>query len=107
MAPERLIRASLLHVRYTIRSERQRVEQIQYDLPFRWFVGPEMDDRVWHPSTFSKNRERLFDPAALPQLFAAVRAMARTARRWVATRATTRAAAWHRVGRCASHRTWR
>lgn len=77
VAPERLIRASLLQVLYTIRSERQLVEQIQYNLLFRWFVGLEMDDRVWHHSTFSKNRERLLDHAVLPELFAAVLAMAR------------------------------
>ena len=65
VAPERLIRASLLQVLYTIRSERQLVEQIQYNMLFRWFVGLEMDDRVWHHSTFSKNRERLLDHAAL------------------------------------------
>ena len=77
VAPERLMRASLLQVLYTIRSERQLVEQIQYNLLFRWFVGLEMDDRVWHHSTFSKNRERLLDHAVLPQWFAAVLAMAR------------------------------
>jgi transposase len=62
-APERLMRASLLQVLYTIRSEWQLVEQIQYNLLFRRFVGLEMDDRVWYHSTFSKNRERLLDHA--------------------------------------------
>ena len=77
VAPERLIRASLLQVLYTIRSERQLVEQIQYNMLFRWFVGLEMDDRVWHHSTFSKNRERLLDHAVLSELFTSVLGMAR------------------------------
>ena len=77
VAPEQLIRASLLQVLYTIRSERQLVEQIQYNLLFCWFVGPEMDDRAWHHSTFNKYREWLLDHAVLPELFAAVLAMAR------------------------------
>lgn len=77
VAPERLIRASLLQVLYTIRSERQLVEQVQYNMLFRWFVGLEMDDRVWHHSTFSKNRERLLDNEVLPELFGSVLAMAR------------------------------
>lgn len=58
VAPERLIRASLLQVLYTIRSERQLVEQTHYNMLYRWFVGLEIDDKVWHHSTFSKNRER-------------------------------------------------
>ena len=77
VAPERLMRASLLQVLHTIRSERQLVEQIPYNLLFCWFVGLELDDRVWHHSTFSKNREQLLDHGVLPQWFAAVLAMAR------------------------------
>jgi transposase len=77
VAPERLIRASLLPVLYTLRSERQWVEPIQYRRLFRWFVGRELDQPVWHHSTFSKNRERLLDNAVLPELFRAVLAMAR------------------------------
>jgi len=77
VAPERLIRASLLQVLYTIRSERQLVEQIHYNMLYRWFVGLEMDDPVWHHSTFSKNRDRLLDNAVLPELFDAVLAIAR------------------------------
>lgn len=57
--PEQLIRAMLLQILFTIRSERQLVERIDYDLMFRWFVGLGMDDKVWDHSTFSKNRERL------------------------------------------------
>jgi transposase len=57
--PERLLRASLLQYLYGIRSERLLMEQLDYNLLFRWFVGLEMDDPVWDASTFSKNRERL------------------------------------------------
>ena len=59
--PERLIRASLLQVLYSIRSERQLMEQLDYNLLFRWFVGLTVDDPVWDHSTFSKNRERLIE----------------------------------------------
>jgi len=57
--PEQLLRALLLQVLYTIRSERLLMEQLDYNLLFRWFVGLQMDDRVWDPTVFSKNRERL------------------------------------------------
>src|SRR3974390_630430 len=57
--PEKLLRALLLQVLYTIRSERLLMEQLDYNLLFRWFVGLSMDDPVWDHSTFSKNRERL------------------------------------------------
>jgi len=57
--PEQLIRAMLLQVLFTIRSERQLVERLDYDLMFRWFVGLGIDDLVWNHSTFSKNRDRL------------------------------------------------
>ena len=59
--PERLIRASLLQVLYSIRSERQLMEQLDYNLLFRWFVGLSVDDPVWDHSSFSKNRERLIE----------------------------------------------
>lgn len=59
IAPERLLRAQLLMVLYSIRSERQLMEQLNYNLLFRWFVGLEMDDPVWDATVFSKNRERL------------------------------------------------
>ena len=59
--PEKLLRALLLQVLYTIRSERQLMEQLDYNLLFRWFVGLGMDDAVWSPTTFSKNRDRLLD----------------------------------------------
>jgi transposase len=57
--PERLLRASLLQYFYGIRSERLLMEQLEYNLLFRWFVGLSMDDRVWDATTFTKNRERL------------------------------------------------
>ena len=59
IAPEQLLRALLLQVLYTVRSERLLMEQLDYNLLFRWFVGLNMDDAVWDASTFSKNRERL------------------------------------------------
>src|SRR4051812_33935612 len=57
--PERLLRAMLLQAFYSIRSERQLMERLDYDLLFRWFVSLGVDDLVWNHSTFSKNRERL------------------------------------------------
>lgn len=66
--PERLLRASVLQVVYSIRSERLLMEQIDYNLLFRWFVGLNVDDPVWDHSTFSFNRERLFD-AEIAQAF--------------------------------------
>src|SRR5450432_510972 len=57
--PERLLRALLIQAFYSVRSERQLMEQLNYNLLFRWFVGLSVDDPVWDPSTFSKNRERL------------------------------------------------
>jgi transposase len=59
IAPERLLRALLLQVFYTIRSERQLVEQLHYNLLYRWFVGLGVDEPVWVPTVFTKNRERL------------------------------------------------
>lgn len=59
IAPEKLLRALLLQVLYTIRSERLLMEQLDYNLLFRWFVGLEMDDPIWNPTVFTKNRERL------------------------------------------------
>jgi transposase len=59
IAPEKLLRALLLQVLYTIRSERQLMEQLDYNLLYRWFVGLNMDDRMWDVTVFTKNRERL------------------------------------------------
>jgi len=59
IAPERLRRATLLQLLYSIRSERQLVERIEFDLLFRWFVGLAIDEKVFDASSFSKNRDRL------------------------------------------------
>src|ERR1700737_3120382 len=59
IAPEKLLRALLLQVLYTVRSERMLMEQLEYNLLFRWFVGLNMDDPVWDPTVFTKNRDRL------------------------------------------------
>jgi transposase len=72
IAPERLLRATLLMVLYSIRSERQLMEQMNYNLLFRWFVGLEMDDPVWDVTVFTKNRERLIAGAVSQQLLSAV-----------------------------------
>ena len=77
--PEKLLRAQLLMALYTICSERQRVEQIDCNLLFRWFVGFSMDDRVWHHSTFTKNRDRLLEGEVAHTFFAQVLEQARAA----------------------------
>src|SRR5579862_9689070 len=59
--PEHLLRALLLQVLYSVRSERMLMEQLEYNLLFRWFVGLGMDDAVWVPTTFTKNRDRLLE----------------------------------------------
>jgi len=61
IAPERLLRALLLQAFYTIRSERQLMEQIDYNLLYRWFVGLGVDEPVWVPTVFTKNRDRLLE----------------------------------------------
>lgn len=77
IAPEKLLRARLLQVLYTVRSERLLMEQLNYNLLFRWFVGLNMDDPIWDPSTFSKNRERLLEGAVAHAFFEQVLAQAR------------------------------
>lgn len=77
--PEQLLRALLLQCFYTIRSERLLMEQLDYNLLFRWFVGLEMDDPVWDATVFSKNRERLLEGDAAEAFFQAVVAQAREA----------------------------
>src|SRR5687767_5181262 len=57
--PEKLLRALLLQLLYSVRSERMLMEQLEYNLLFRWFVGLSMDDEVWDATTFTKNRDRL------------------------------------------------
>lgn len=72
IAPEKLLRALLLQALYTIRSERQLMEQLDYNLLFRWFVGLGMDDSVWSATTFTKNRERLLDGDIASAFFEAI-----------------------------------
>jgi transposase len=78
--PEKLLRALLLQALYTIRSERQLMEQLDYNLLFRWFVGLGMDDAVWVPTTFTKNRDRLLEGDIAAAFFEAVVQQAQTAR---------------------------
>src|SRR6202162_5397929 len=72
IAPERLLRALLLQIFYSVRSERLLMEQLDYNLLFRWFVGLEMDEAVWNHAVFSKNRERLLNEALSRQFFGEV-----------------------------------
>ncbi len=76
IAPERLLRALLLQVFYSVRSERLLMEQLDYNLLFRWFVGLDMDDRVWNHAVFSKNRERLLNQELAQRFFAQVKSQA-------------------------------
>ena len=76
IAPEKLLRAMLLQIFYSIRSERLLMEQTQYNLLFRWFIGLSMDDTVWVPTVFTKNRERLIAHDAVIELFNEVLAIA-------------------------------
>jgi len=69
IAPEKLLRAMLLQVLYSIRSERQLMEQTEYNLLFRWFIGLSMDDAVWVPTVFTKNRQRLMEHDAVRAFF--------------------------------------
>ena len=69
IAPEKLLRAMLLQVLFSVRSERQLMEQVQYNLLFRWFIGLSMDDAVWVPTVFTKNRERLIEHDAVITFF--------------------------------------
>jgi transposase len=78
IAPEKLLRALLLQVLYTVRSERMLMEQLNYNLLFRWFVGMNIDDPVWDVTVFTKNRERLLAAGIANTLFAEVLAQARS-----------------------------
>jgi len=75
--PEKLLRAMLLQAFYSIRSERQLMERLEYDLLFRWFVGIGVDDAAWDHSSFSKNRDRLLDGDIAAKFLAAVLAQPR------------------------------
>ena len=72
IAPEKLLRALLVQALYTVRSERLLMEQLRYNLLFRWFVGLSMDDPVWDPTTFTKNRDRLLAGDIADAFFAEV-----------------------------------
>ena len=69
IAPEKLLRALLVQVLYTVRSERLLMEELNYNLLFRWFVGLNMDDEVWHPTVYSKNRDRLLEADVAKEFF--------------------------------------
>ena len=77
--PEPWLRALLLQVLYTVRSERLLMEELTYNLLFRWFVGLNMGDPVWHPTTLTKNRDRLLSGDVAAAFFDAVQAHARAA----------------------------
>jgi transposase len=77
IAPEYLLRATLLQAFFTVRSERQLMEQIDYNLLFRWFVGLSIDDGVWDASTFSKNRDRLLEADVACEFLATLLALPR------------------------------
>jgi transposase len=77
VAPEKLLRALLLQVLYTVRSERMLMEQLDYNLLFRWFVGLNMDEAVWHVTVYTKNRDRLLEADVAKQFFALVVAEAK------------------------------
>jgi len=72
IAPERLLRAALVQILFSIRSERQLMEQLEYNLLFRWFVGLAIDEPVWVPTVFSKNRDRLLTTDIARKLMAAI-----------------------------------
>jgi len=75
--PERLLRALLLQMLYSIRSERMLMEQLEYNLLFRWFVGLSANEPVWHPTVFTKNRDRLLEGAVSEQYFSLIVTQAR------------------------------
>jgi transposase len=76
--PERLLRALLLQLLYSVRSERMLMEQLEYNLLFRWFVGLSADEPVWHPTVFTKNRDRLLEGAVAEEFFSLIVRQARS-----------------------------
>jgi transposase len=78
--PERLLRALLLQMLYTVRSERMLMEQLEYNLLFRWFVGLSANEPVWHPTVFTKNRDRLLEGAVAEEFFSLIVNQARQKR---------------------------
>jgi transposase len=79
IAPEKLLRALLLQIFYSIRSERLLMEQLNYNLLFRWFVGLNADEGVWDVTVYTKNRERLLEASVAEEFFAQILAQARSA----------------------------
>jgi transposase len=77
IAPEKLLRALLLQILYSIRSERQLMEQLDFNILYRWFVGMGMDDRVWDPTVYTKNRARLLRGQVDVRFFEAILRQAR------------------------------
>jgi transposase len=77
ISPERLLRALLLQLLYSVRSERMLMEQLQYNLLFRWFVGLSADEPIWPPTVFTKNRDRLLEGAVAEEFFTLVLEQAR------------------------------
>ena len=77
IAPEMLLRATLLQAFFSVRSERMLMEQINYNLLFRWFVGLPMDAEVWHPTVFTHNRDRLLEADVAHEFLAALLALPR------------------------------
>lgn len=77
IAPEKLLRALLLQALFSVRSERMLMEQLDYNLLFRWFVGLNMDDAIWDVTVFTKNRERLLEGEIAEAFFQAVLKQAR------------------------------
>ena len=80
IAPEKLLRAQLLQMLYSVRSERLLMEEVDYSILFRWFVGLNLDDAVWDATTFTKNRDRLLEAAVAKEFLAQVVERARGAR---------------------------
>ena len=76
--PERLLRALLLQMLYSVRSERMLMEQLEYNLLFRWFVGLSANEPVWHPTVFTKNRDRLLEGAVAEEFFSLIVGQARS-----------------------------
>ena len=76
IAPEKLLRAMLVQVFFSVRSERQLMEQVRYNLLFRWFIGLAIDDAVWDHSVFAKNRDRLLEHAVVERFFTEVMRLA-------------------------------
>jgi transposase len=78
--PERLLRALLLQMLYSVSSERMLMEQLEYNLLFRWFVGLSANEPVWHPTVFTKNRDRLLEGAVAEEFFSLIVGQARKKR---------------------------